>query len=174
MATLVLGEFTTPDAMMAAARKLREEGATGLDGYTPYPVHGLEDALGLKKSIVPVIAGFGGLTGVVVGYSMQWFLNGMNYPIVVGGKPPHSPPLFLPVTFELGILLTAFSIFFGLMFLFRFPRPHHPVFEVEQFKSASTHAFWLSAIAPAGKAAPLQDRLRELGASHVAVVEGEP
>jgi hypothetical protein len=171
MNALVLAEFDTPTALLEAARTLREEGRARLDAFTPYPIHGLEEALRLKRSPVPVLAALGALSGVTLAYGTQWYLNAVNYPIVVGGKPPHAPPMFIPVTFELGILLTAFAIFFGMMFLMRLPQPYHPVFELDAFKSASTHAFWLSAEVLAADAETFQTKLRSLGARQVSTVE---
>jgi hypothetical protein len=175
MERFVLAQFDTPAPMLEAARTLRREGHGVLEAYTPYPLHGLEEALGLRKSIVPRLAALGGLMGVGLAYGGQWYLNGINYPLVVGAKPPHSPPMFVPITFELGVLLTAFFIFFGLMFLWGLPRPHHPVFEVEAFRSASTHAFWLSVPVTAPHSVEaVTERLKALGASELSSGVDEP
>jgi hypothetical protein len=172
MGTLVLAEFETPQAMLAAARALRAQGVSRLDSYTPYPVHGLEDALGLRPSNVPKLAAAGALTGLSIAYGTQFYLNTVNYPIDVGGRPIHSAPMFIPVTFELAVLLTAFAIFFGMLILWRLPRPHHPVFELESFRSASTHAFWLSAEVLPDQAEDARERMRALGAQLTSTVEG--
>jgi hypothetical protein len=168
----ILGEFPEPNAMMAAARKLREAGHADLDGYSPYPLHGLDEALGLARSRIPLLVFGGGMTGAIGGYLLQWWCNAVDYPINVGGRPPHSPPAFIPVTFELAILLGAFGAFFGLMMLMRLPRLHHPVFEAEAFRSASLDRFWVSVCtADTDKADEIRRALSELGASETAIVE---
>ena len=168
----VLGEFPDDHALLAAARALRADGrGSGLDLHTPYPVHGAEEALGLRRSTVPLVALIGGVTGAITGYLLQWYTVGFDWPLNVGNRPPHSPPAFIPVTFELGVLFAALSIFFGLLFAyFRFPRVYHPVFEVEEFRSASIDGLWLSAAVPDDRAEEVAAALRRMGASAVSVV----
>jgi hypothetical protein len=161
----VLGELESQERLVDVASRLRIDGFGELDAYSPYPVHGIDAALGLKASRVPLIALGGGLFGVGFAYLMQWWTAAVDYPINVGGRPPHSPPAFVPIVFELGVLISALSIFFGLLLLWRLPRPHHPVFEVEEFRSASTHALWVSVRAKDEvEAARAEGRLREWGA----------
>jgi hypothetical protein len=167
----LVAEFRTPEALVAAARALREAGHRGLDTYTPYPVIAVEEALGLRRSPVPRYALAGGLLGAAGGYVMQWWTNAVDFPINVANRPPHSPPAFIPITFELGVLFSAFAIFFGLMALFRLPRLHHPVFEAESFRSASVDAFWVGLEIDPGRAGELETELRRMGATHVSVVE---
>jgi hypothetical protein len=170
----VLGEFPDDHALLAAARALRADGQGSLDLHTPYPIHGAEEALGLPRSTVPRLTLVAGLTGAVTGYLLQWYTVGFDWPLNVGNRPPHSAPAFIPVTFELSVLFAAGAIFFGLLFAyFRFPRLHHPVFEVEEFRSASIDGMWLSAEVPEAEATVLADRLRGLGARQVSVVSGE-
>ncbi len=167
----VVAEFAAEAPLLAAARALRAEGQADLDLHSPVPLHGSDEALGLKRSIVPRLALVAGLTGAVSGYLMQWYMVGLDWPINVGGRPPHSPPAFIPVTFELGILFAALAIFFGLFALWGMPRLHHPVFEVEAFRSASVDGLWLStAVAPEAADATAA-RLRQLGARQVEIVE---
>jgi hypothetical protein len=170
MDTWVLAEFKTPHDMLDAARKMREAGHTELDAYTPYPVHGTDEALGLERSKVPLIAATGALIGAGTGFGMIWYTNAYDYAINVAGRPTFSWPTFIPITFELAVLFSALSIFFGLIALFGLPRLHHPVFEVAQFASATTHGFWLSVVS-ADAAVP--DRLKSLGATHVSVVHDQ-
>jgi hypothetical protein len=170
----VVAEFAAEAPLLEAARALRAEGQSDLDLHSPVPLHGAEEALGLKKSIVPRIALAAGLIGAATGYLMQWFMVGVDWPINVGGRPPHSPPAFIPVTFELGVLFSALSIFFGLFVLWGMPRLHHPVFEVEAFRSASVDGLWLSAAVGAEVAEGTAARLRELGARQVEIVEDAP
>jgi len=115
MSDWIFGEFGSSSAMLDAARRLRQRGITQLDAYSPYPITGAEEALGLRKSRVPWIALTGGLTGVTTAYLLQWFTNAVDYPINVGGRPLQAAPAFIPITFELGVLFAAFSIFFGLL-----------------------------------------------------------
>jgi hypothetical protein len=167
----VLGEFAEEQALLDAARTLRAQGHAGLDLHSPYPLHGAEEALGLKRSTVPLVTLIAGVTGAASGYLLQWYTVGYSWPLNVGNRPPHSAPAFIPVTFELGVLFAALSIFLGLLFAyFRFPRVHHPVFEVEEFRSASIDALWLSAEVGPADADALAAELRRLGARHVSIV----
>jgi hypothetical protein len=174
MRNLVLGEFGEEAALLGAARTLRERGGARLDLYSPYPVHGAEEALGLRKSTVPVMTLAFGVTGAVSGYLLQWFTVGYDWPLNVGARPPHSPPAFIPVTFELGVLFASLSIFLGLLFVyFGFPRVHHPVFEVEAFRSATIDGLWLSAEVDGDQADATAEELRRLGARQVSIVPEE-
>jgi hypothetical protein len=167
----VLGEFEREHALLDAARVLRSKGHHGVDFHSPYPLHGADEALGLRRSTVPLVALVAGITGAVTGYGFQVYINGVDWPLNVGGRPPHSPPAFIPVTFELGVLFAALAIFAGLLFAyFRFPRVHHPLFEVEAFRSATIDALWLSAEVEASDAEQVAQELRRLGARQVSVV----
>jgi hypothetical protein len=168
----VLGEFEREHALLEAARALRAKGHRGVDLHSPYPLHGADEALGLPRSTVPLVALVAGVTGAVAGYALQVYVNAIAWPLDVGGRPPHSPPAFIPVTFELGVLFAALAIFGGLLFgYFRFPRVHHPVFEVEAFRSASIDALWLSAEVDGAQADQVAQELRRLGARQVSVVQ---
>jgi hypothetical protein len=171
MKAWVLGEFEREQALLDATRTLRAKGYAALDIHSPYPLHGADAALGLRRSTVPLVALVAGVTGAITGYALQWYVNAFAWPLNVGNRPPHSPPAFIPVTFELGVLFAALAIFGGLLFgYFRFPRVHHPVFEVEAFRSASIDALWLSAEVDGPQAEPLAHELRRLGARQVSVV----
>ncbi len=169
----VLAEFKDDKTLFAAARRLRELGHRRLDTHSPYPLHGADEALGLRKSIVPLIALIAGVTGAVTGYVMQWWMNGVDYVINVGNRPPHSPPANIPITFELGVLFSSIAIVVGLFALAGFPRTYHPVFEVEAFRTASVDALWLSAEVPPDQAAGVADELGRLGALQVSQVAEE-
>jgi hypothetical protein len=178
MTTLILGEFSTSAKLLRAVRALRERGrGRRLDTHTPYPVEGTSEALDLPRSPVPAAVLIGGLSGAAVGYSLQLFCNAIDFPINVGGRPPHAFPSFIPITFELAILFGSFTALFALLALFRFPQLYHPSGEVDAFRSATTHAFWVSVELPQpdrALARAIVDELRELGAQTVSVVEGEP
>ncbi len=171
MSTYVLGEFGTEKLLLDAARALRARGHGRLDLHSPVPVQGAEEALGLRRSTVPAVALAGGLFGAISGYILQWWTVGVDWPLNVGNRPPHSAPAFVPITFELGVLCCGLAIFLGLLFgYFGFPRVHHPVFEVEAFRSASIDALWLSAQVADADAEAVAAELRRLGAVHVATV----
>jgi Protein of unknown function (DUF3341) len=169
----VLAEFQDEKALFSAARRLRELGHRSLDAHSPYPLHGAEEALGLKKSIVPLIALVAGVGGAATGYLMQFWMNGVDFAINVGNRLPHSPPTNIPITFELGVLFSALSITLGLFALCGFPRTHHPVFEVEAFRTASLDALWLSVEVEAAETATVEGELRSLGAKAVATAPEE-
>ena len=172
MRRFVLGEFSKPEACVEAARTLHAQGVVGLDAYSPYPLHGIDEALELPPSKVPLVALTGGLLGLIGGYAMQWWMNGVDYPINVGNRPPHGFWTNIPITFECGILLAVLSIFFSSIFgFFQLPRTYHPVFESEQFRTASLDRFWISAeTEDEEKVAGLQEQLRAAGAIRIHTV----
>jgi hypothetical protein len=139
----LLAEFEAPDAMLETLRALRALGYRRLDAYSPFPVPGAEDALGLGRSRLPRAVFLGGALGLVWSYWLQWFLNAAVYPVNDGGRPAHAPPAFIPATFETTILFAAFAAFFGVLLLSRLPRLWHPVFEVEGFERAAIDRFFV-------------------------------
>lgn len=169
----VVAEFAAEAPLLAAARALRGQGHADLDLHSPVPLHGADEALGLGRSVVPRLALVGGLVGAASGYLLQWWTVGVDFPINVGGRPPHSPPAFIPVTFELGVLISSFAIFFGLFKLWGMPRLHHPVFEVEAFRSATVDGLWLSAAVAPERVESVRAELTALGARRVEVVVEE-
>jgi len=174
MTSLVVGEFAEETELLEAVRALRAKGIGGLDLHSPYPLHGAEEALGLPRSTVPLLTLVAGVIGAVSGYVMQWWTVGVDWPLNVGNRPPHSAPAFIPVTFELGVLFASLAVFLGLLFAyFRFPRVHHPVFEIEAFRSASIDGLWLSAAVGRAEADEVAAALRRLGARTVSIVPEE-
>ena len=139
----LLAEFADPEKVLAAARQAHQEGYRCLDAYSPFPVEGLAEALGRKPTVVPRIVLLGGLCGGLGGYFMQWYAMVLDYPINVGGRPFHSWPTFVPITFELTILAAAISAIVSMLALNRLPQPHHSVFNVPEFARASTDRFFL-------------------------------
>ena len=105
-----VAEFATSEALLAAVRAVRERGHTDVDTYSPYPLHRGSEALGLKPSRVPAIAAAGALFGVTLGYGVMYYMNAVDFPINVGNRPPHSPPMFIPITFELMVLLALMRL----------------------------------------------------------------
>ena len=173
MRRYVLGEFNQPELCVDAVRKLRESGVDGLDAYSPFPLHGIDQALGLPRSKVPLVALTGGVLGALGGYVMQAWMNGVDWPINVGNRPPHGFWTNIPITFESGVLIAVLSIFFSSIFyFFALPRPYHPVFESEQFRTASLDAFWVSIETEEEEpVAELEKKLRDTGARRVHTVE---
>ena len=139
----VMAEFDTPEALLAAVRRAREAGYERVEAYAPFPVEGLAEATGMKRNWVPPIVLAGGLVGGLGGYFMQWYSAVVSYPINSGGKPPHSWPEFIPVTFELTVLAAAIAGVLGMLFLNGLPRLTHPVFNVREFDLASRNRFFL-------------------------------
>jgi hypothetical protein len=139
----LLAEFTTAADVFEAAIRCRDAGFTRWDVYTPFPIHGMDEAMGVKKSKVGWFTFVGGLTGFFSGMTMIWFMNKADYPLVVGGKPLFTPLYAFPVSYELTILLSAFGTLFGMFFLNRLPRLYNPLFKSERFKRASDDRFFI-------------------------------
>jgi len=139
----LMAEFDDPNDLVAAARKANQAGYRRMDAYSPLPIEELHEALGLHHTRLPLIVLIGGLVGCIGGYALEWWTSTMAYPINVGGKPLHSWPAFIPVTFECTILLAALSAVFGMLALNGLPEPYHPVFNVPRFALASRNRFFL-------------------------------
>ena len=139
----VMAEFDTADKLVEATQKATDAGYTLMDGYSPYPVGGVADAMKYEKSEMAPLMFIGGLLGATAGFIMQYWTNGVGYPINVGGRPFMSWPSFIPITFELMVLTTALSGVFGLFISCGLPQPYHPVFHVPQFVRASCDRFFL-------------------------------
>ena len=170
---VILGQYRTVDALYGAARAMQAAGHSALDFHSPYPLPGSDEVLRLKRSPVPFIAGAAAIVGVVSAVLMQWWMNDIDYPLNVANRSVVPTPTWMPVTFELGVLLAGTSIFFGLMALFRFPQPYDPLFEVEAFRSATIDALWLSVSVKADQVPSVSDELRKLGAAQVELVPEE-
>ncbi len=141
---LLLAEYATPGEVMHAAESFRDAGYTVFDTHTPFPVHGMDRAMGLPDSRLGWIVLAMGLTGVSFGFWMIWWMNGVDYPIIIGGKPAFSIPSMIPICFELTILLSAFGAVFGMFGLNKLPQHHHPIFHSDRFASFSNDRFFLS------------------------------
>ena len=139
----LMAEFDRPTALVAAAEKARLAGFRNMDAYTPIPIEELEEALGLKRTRLPMLVFLGGLLGGIGGYSLEYWSSTMAYPMNVGGRPFHSWPQFIPVTFETTVLGAALTAFVGMWALNRLPQPYHPVFNVPEFARASSDRFFL-------------------------------
>ena len=169
----LLAEYDTPAELYHACEKVRDEGFTKWDAHSPFPVHGLDQAMGLKPSIMPWIVLVGGLMGATGGFLMQTWVSVEAYEIIYSGKPYWSWQAFIPVTFECGVLLASFGAVFGMFHVNRLPTFYHPVFNSDRFKAVTDDKFFISV-----EAADPQydgDRTRALlegsGASNVEVLE---
>ncbi len=140
----LMAEFESAQALLDAAHKVREAGYTKTDAYSPMPIHGLAEALGMKEHLVPKFVLAGGITGLIGGYSLQYWTSVVDYPINIGGRPFHSWVSFIPPTFETTILLAAFAAVISMIALNGLPLPYHPVFNAKRFSLASQDAFFLA------------------------------
>lgn len=143
----LMAEFGADHAVLAATRAAYDRGYRKMDAFAPFPVEGLAEALGRKRTAVPVIVFFGGAFGCIGGYALQWFAMAYSYPLNIGGRPVNSWPAFIPITFELTVLSAAFAAIIGMLFLNKLPLPHHPLFNVPQFERASSDKFFLCIMA---------------------------
>ncbi len=139
----LMAEFDTADELVAASRSAYAAGYRKMDAYTPFPVEELPEAVGFKKPILPLIVLIGAIVGGVLGFAMQYYASVVSYPLNIGGRPLNSWPSFIPITFEMTILIAAFAAVFGMFALNGLPQPYHPVFNVPRFALASRDRFFL-------------------------------
>jgi hypothetical protein len=139
----LIAEFDTPADVMHAAEKVRDAGYRRWDVFAPYPIHGMDQAMGLKNSQVGWFSFTGGVIGYTSGMIMIWWMNAVDYPIVIGGKPMFSPWGAFPPCYELTILLGSFGALFGMLFLNRLPRLHHPLLKHRRFALASHDKYFV-------------------------------
>jgi len=139
----IMAEFDSATALVEAARKTHDAGYRKIDAYSPFPVEELAEAIGFHTNRVGLVTLIGAIVGGLSGYLMQYWMNGVNYPVIVGGKPPHSWPAFIPITFEMTILFGGISAVLGMLALNGLPMPYHPVFNVPRFAMATKDRFFL-------------------------------
>jgi hypothetical protein len=169
----IVAEFDTAADILHAAEKVRDEGFRQWDVYTPFPVHGMDRAMGIKNSKVGWFSFIGGVSGYTLGMVMIWWMNAYDYPIVVGGKPMFSPFSAFPPSYELTILLGSFGALFGMLFLNRLPRLYHPLLKNQRFALATHDRFFVVIETSDPKYSETETRrlLEGLGSKHIEVVE---
>jgi len=139
----IMAEFKTPEALMEAVRAAKRAGYTRIDAFSPFPLSDLAKELGIRTSAIPWIATLAGLTGGVIQYASQYWMNAVDYPLNVGGRPLHSWPAFIPASLIVAILWAGAATLIGLLVILQLPRLHHPVFAVPGFERASEDRFFL-------------------------------
>ena len=169
----ILAEFDSTAAALHAAEKVRDAGFRRWDVFTPFPVHGMDRAMGLKNSKVGWFSFLGGVTGYTSGMLMIWYMNAFDYAIPVGGKPMFSPFYAFPPSYELTILLGSFGAILGMLFLNRLPRLHHPLLKHRRFARVTHDGFFIVIEASDPKYSEIDTRklLESAGGRHVEVVE---
>lgn len=139
----LLAEFDNPTALLAAAEKATAAGYTKTDAFSPFPIHGLADALGFRERAVAPMILAGGIAGAVGGFGLQYWSQVIAYPMNIGGRPMYSWVSWIPPTFEMTVLFAAFAAVFGMLALNGLPQPYHPVFNAPRFALASQDRFFL-------------------------------
>jgi hypothetical protein len=139
----IMGEFDNPTDLVAAARSAYEAGYRRINGYSPYPIEELSEAIGFTRTSLPLIVLIGGILGGLGGFFMQYWMEVIDYPLNVGGKPFNSWPAFIPITFECTVLVASFAAVLGMLALNKLPQPYHPVFNAPNFALATRDRFFL-------------------------------
>ncbi len=139
----LLAEFDTTDAIIDSAEKVRDAGYKKWDVHTPFPVHGLDEAMGIKPTILPWLVLGGGITGAAAGLLLQWWTNAVDYPHIISGKPFFSLPANIPIIFEVTVLVSAITTVLGLFGLNQLPKWYHPLFTSHRFRRVTTDRFFI-------------------------------
>jgi hypothetical protein len=170
----VIAEFPTAAALYHAAEQVRDKGYRFWDVHSPFPIHGMDKAMGLRKSPLGYIIFCGGLTGFLTAASLEFIPSSFLYPLIVHGKPVNffTVPAFFPIMFELTVLFSAFTAFFGVFVMNRLPRLHHPIFDYEEFRRVTTDAFFLivEASDPRFSETVTREFLEEIGGKDVTLL----
>jgi hypothetical protein len=172
-----LAEFESASALYKGAEKIRDAGFKKWDCYSPYPIHGMDDAMGLRRSILPYFVFFGGSTGLLTGFSLAYITQVVIYPTVVQAKPSNifTTSAFFPIMFELTILFAGFTVLFCLLGLIGLPRLNHPLFASRQFHRATDDGFFIAVEARDPNFSPEDTKalLAEVGGTNIELVEEE-
>lgn len=169
----VMAEFPSSPAVYHAAEQVRDAGFKKWDVFAPFPIHGIDEAIGMKRTRLPLIVAGGAITGITVALLMQYWMSAVDYPLMVQGKPYDAWEPFVPITFELGVLFSAFASLIGMLALNGLPRWNHPLLKNERFLRISDDAFAIVIEAGDSKfqGADTVAMLEGLGATHVELVE---
>jgi hypothetical protein len=169
----VLAEFANPAKLLHAAQELHDLGYRKFETWSPFPIYGMDDAMGFNGSKVPWLTLGGGLTGLTIGLTLQWWTGAVEYPLVIGGKPYFAWQFATPVTFELSILLSAFGTVFGMFGLNLMPRPYHPLDKIPNFRRVTDDKFFITVEVndPLFDLKATQALLEKLGGTEFTVVE---
>ncbi|MEN0019861.1 MAG: DUF3341 domain-containing protein [Planctomycetota bacterium] len=171
----VLAEFDTPADVYHAAEMVRDAGYKKWDVHSPFPIHGMEEAMGVKRTLLPWLVGGAALSGFTAAVAMQYFMNAIDYQFVVQGKDDWAWEAYLPVTFELAVLFSAFAALLGMLSLNGLPRFHHPIFNSERFLSSTDDKYFIAIESKDPRFDPQATPavLRDAGASHIELVEDD-
>ena len=169
----LMAEFVNTSSVIHAAEKVRDAGFRKWDVFTPFPIHGMDKAMGLKNSKVGWFSFLGGVTGYTTGMLMIWWMNAIDYPILIGGKPMFSPHGAFPPSYELTILFTAFGSILGMLFLNRLPRLHHPLLKHKRFALATHDKFYvvIETVDPKYSETETRKLLEAAGSKRIELVE---
>jgi hypothetical protein len=172
----IIAEFEDVDSVMHAARHLRDEGYARWDVHSPFPVHGMDAAMGIRPTILPWLVLFGGLIGLLTGLGLQWFANAFDYPFLISGKPILSLPAWIPVVFELTILFAALTAVFGMLALNRLPHLYNPLFRSRRFRRVTNDRFFIviDSQDPKFRREEIEQKLKEFGALAIEWIEEQP
>jgi len=172
---VLLAEFVNPAALIKAAEEMRDIGYTKFDCHSPFPIHGMDRAMGLTRSPIGWLAGLAAIIGCSAAFGLQWWTHAIDYPLVISGKPFFSFQAYVPVTFALGVLLAGFMALFGMLVLNKLPRPHHPLFNSDNFRSVTDDGFFVSVESsdPKYERAKTSALLETLGGKNIEVLKDE-
>ena len=169
----IVAEFDTPAAVYKAAERIRDAGMRKWDVHSPFPIHGIEDAMGVRPTFLPRLVAAMGFAGAGLALTMQWWMNYIDFPMVVQGKSLNAWEPFMPVIFELGVLLAAFTSLLGMLALNGLPRWHHPLFSKDRFLEVSDDRFFICIEARDPQFDPMRTKalLEQVGGTNIDLVE---
>ena len=171
----LVADFDSPDKLMDAIKAARKAGYSKMEAYTPFPIHGIDDAMGAPPSILGYLVLCGSATGLTIAVLLQWWTGAVAYPLVIAGKPFFALEPSVPIMFELTVLLSAFAAVGGMLVMNRLPRWNHPVFEWENFTKVSDASFAIviELRDPKFSVAKVSELLETVGGTEISVIREE-